>query len=100
MQSCPEPVSLISADREGSPWNASARCEFYDDTLEHPRTIRSRRPPEAGNVLAEMCEKYWLPIYSFIRRRGYAPSDAQDLTQSLFAYFLRMKAYARADPVD
>src|SRR5437016_7752817 len=35
-------------------------------------------------------------IYSFIRRRGYAPTDEQDLTQSFFA-FLRTKAYARTD---
>ena len=36
-------------------------------------------------------------IYSFIRRRGYSPADAQDLTQSFFAFFLRTKAYARTD---
>jgi DNA-directed RNA polymerase specialized sigma24 family protein len=53
--------------------------------------------PEATNALAQLCEMYWPPIYSFIRRRGYAPSDAQDLTQSFFAYFLRTKAYSRTD---
>lgn len=53
--------------------------------------------PEAANALAQLCEMYWPPIYSFIRRRGYAPADAQDLTQSFFAYFLRTKAYARTD---
>ena len=53
--------------------------------------------PEATNALAQLCELYWPPIYSFIRRRGYAPSDAQDLTQSFFAFFLRTKAYARTD---
>jgi RNA polymerase sigma-70 factor (ECF subfamily) len=53
--------------------------------------------PEAANALAQLCEMYWPPIYSFIRRRGYAPSDAQDLTQSFFAYFLRTKAYVRTD---
>jgi len=46
-----------------------------------------------------LCETYWPPIYSFIRRRGYAPSDAQDLTQSFFAHFLRAKDYAHVDPV-
>ena len=53
--------------------------------------------PEAGNALAQLCEMYWPPIYSFIRRRGYSPPDAQDLTQSFFAFFLRTKAYARTD---
>src|SRR5258707_3460370 len=53
--------------------------------------------PEAANALARLCEQYWPPIYSFIRRRGYPAPDAQDLTQSFFAFFLRTKAYARTD---
>ena len=53
--------------------------------------------PEAKTALARLCETYWPPIYSFVRRRGYAPPDAQDLTQSFFAYFLRTKAYTRTD---
>jgi DNA-directed RNA polymerase specialized sigma24 family protein len=53
--------------------------------------------PEAANALAQLCEMYWPPIYSFVRRRGYAAPDAQDLTQSFFAFFLRTKAYARTD---
>ena len=55
--------------------------------------------PEATDALARLCEMYWPPIYSFVRRRGYAPADAQDLTQSFFAFFLRTKAYARTDPL-
>lgn len=53
--------------------------------------------PEASNALAQLCETYWPPIYSFIRRRGYAPPDAQDLTQGFFACFLQTKAYASTD---
>ena len=55
--------------------------------------------PEAANALSQLCELYWPPIYSFIRRRGYSPADAQDLTQSFFAFFLRTKAYAGVDPI-
>ena len=53
--------------------------------------------PEAADALAQLCEMYWPPIYSFVRRRGYSPPDAQDLTQGFFSYFLRTKAYARTD---
>jgi DNA-directed RNA polymerase specialized sigma24 family protein len=53
--------------------------------------------PEATEALTRLCETYWPPIYSFIRRRGYPPPDAQDLTQSFFAFLLQTKAYARTD---
>ncbi len=53
--------------------------------------------PEAADALARLCEIYWPPIYSFVRRRGYAPPDAQDLTQAFFAFFLRTKAYGHTD---
>ena len=53
--------------------------------------------PEAANALAQLCEVYWPPIYSFVRRRGYPAPDAQDLTQSFFAFFLQTKAYTRTD---
>jgi DNA-directed RNA polymerase specialized sigma24 family protein len=56
--------------------------------------------PEAANALAQLCETYWPPIYSFIRRRGYAPADAKDLTQSFFAHFLQNKAYARTNSLN
>lgn len=56
--------------------------------------------PEAENAIAKLCETYWPPIYSFIRRRGYSPADAQDLTQSFFAFFLRTRAYARVDQLN
>lgn len=48
-------------------------------------------------ALTRLCRDYWPPLYSFVRRRGYAPADAQDLVQSFFAYFLKKKAYMRAE---
>jgi RNA polymerase sigma factor (sigma-70 family) len=59
---------------------------------------RSEAEPEmAGAALAELCQVYWAPLYSFVRRRGHTMHDAQDLTQSFFAYLLEHKVYARAD---
>jgi RNA polymerase sigma-70 factor (ECF subfamily) len=50
---------------------------------------------EAQEALADLCQTYWKPIYAFIRRNGYPPERAQDLTQSFFAEFLE-KDYVRS----
>ena len=58
----------------------------------------SQADPEiAQAALAELCQTYWAPLYSFVRTRGYTVHDAQDLTQSFFAYLIEHKIYARAD---
>ena len=44
---------------------------------------------EAVQALGKLCRSYWYPLYAYIRRRGYSPEDAQDLTQSFFAHLLR-----------
>lgn len=48
-------------------------------------------------ALTRLCRDYWPPLYSFVRRRGYPPADAQDLVQGFFAYFLKSKAYMHAE---
>src|SRR6266852_6955596 len=59
---------------------------------------RSEADPEVARAaLAQLCETYWAPLYSFVRGRGYAVHDAQDLTQSFFAYLIEHEIYARAD---
>jgi len=52
---------------------------------------------DGSEALAQLCRDYWPPLYSFVRRRGYSPSDAQDLVQGFFASFLQNKAYAQTD---
>ena len=59
---------------------------------------RNQAEPEiAEAALAELCQTYWGPLYSFVRNRGYTIHDAQDLTQSFFAYLLERKVYARVE---
>ncbi len=55
-------------------------------------------PREAAAALAELCQTYWPPLYAFVRRRGFNPADAQDLTQGFFAHLLEHKAFAATDP--
>ena len=54
-------------------------------------------PEMARAALAELCQVYWAPLYGFVRSRGHTMHDAQDLTQSFFAYVLEHKVYVRAD---
>ncbi len=53
---------------------------------------------EVSQALARLCRTYWYPLYAHVRRRGYGPEDAQDLTQEFFARLLAKKWLRMADP--
>jgi DNA-directed RNA polymerase specialized sigma24 family protein len=44
--------------------------------------------PQSGEALEKLCRSYWYPLYAYVRRKGYTPEDAQDLTQEFFARLL------------
>lgn len=48
-------------------------------------------------ALAELSRAYWYPIYAFIRRKGFGPDAALDLTQDYFARLLERDFLAAAD---
>jgi RNA polymerase sigma factor (sigma-70 family) len=45
-------------------------------------------PAAQTAALEQLCRTYWYPLYSYLRRRGNGPEDAQDLTQEFFARLL------------
>ena len=47
--------------------------------------------PAAEQALEKLCRTYWWPLYGFVRRQGYAPEEAQDLTQGFFALLLKRR---------
>lgn len=51
-----------------------------------------------SRALEELCQTYWRPVHAFIRRRGHAVHEAQDLTQEFFARLLASDGLQRADP--
>src|SRR5215469_2466523 len=53
--------------------------------------------PGSTQALEKLCRAYWRPIYAYVRRRGYAPADAEDLTQAFFEHFLERKLLTVAD---
>jgi RNA polymerase sigma factor (sigma-70 family) len=54
-------------------------------------------PDTASAALAQLCQTYWPPLYTYVRSRGYSVHDAQDLTQGFFAYLIEHKIHLRAD---
>jgi len=49
--------------------------------------------PLAQEALEKLCRIYWWPLYGFVRRQGYSPEEAQDLTQGFFAMMLERKDF-------
>jgi RNA polymerase sigma factor (sigma-70 family) len=58
----------------------------------------NQETPEAAAALERLCRAYWYPLYVYVRRRGYGPEDAQDLTQQFFTMLLQKDYFRLADP--
>lgn len=50
--------------------------------------LRSRSDAHRSRAFEELCTAYWKPLYTFARRCGHAPHDAEDLTQGFFTQLL------------
>ena len=64
---------------------ACKAIEFGVDREAIPAHDVAFAPREA---LAALCQKYWHPVYAFVRRRGYDREQSQDLTQGFFALLI------------
>jgi len=57
-----------------------------------------RSSPEADAALTQLCQRYWLPIYAFVRRRIDDTHRAEDLTQDFLCRMNERNLWAVADP--
>lgn len=55
--------------------------------------------PLARGAVESLCKAYWYPLYVRVRRLGWGPEDAQDLTQQFLARFIERKYLKVADPL-
>lgn len=58
--------------------------------------LQSQSPHLAQSALAGFYQACWPPLYTFVRRRGVSPSDAQDLIQAFFVHLLEANTLSRA----
>jgi RNA polymerase sigma-70 factor (ECF subfamily) len=80
--------STGDAGRKGS-----TRAQWFEST--HWSVVLAAcedATPEGQKALERLCRTYWYPLYSYVRRRGHSPEDAQDLTQKFFQKFLEKKS--------
>jgi len=61
-------------------------------------TAADTAAPGAAEALEKLCQAYWHPIYSYVRRLGHGPEDAQDLAQAFFEHVLTKKTLKLANP--
>src|SRR5579862_181882 len=52
---------------------------------------------EAAPALERLCRAYWYPLYTFVRRSGYDPHQAEDLTQGFFFHLFKNNAFRHVD---
>lgn len=57
-----------------------------------------REDREAEASLALLCQRYWYPIYAYLRRRTATVDEAQDATQEFFTWLLEKNTLAAASP--
>jgi RNA polymerase sigma factor (sigma-70 family) len=84
----PLPGQILSQTTAGDGW---FKTTHWTMVLNASR----RDSPQASAALANLCQTYWSPVYSFVRRSGHGPEDAKDLTQEFFFRLLE-KEYLKA----
>ncbi len=87
----------MSAEPEPTP-AAADPCGFAATRWSLIAAARDGPTPEARQALSQLCEVYWYPLYSYIRRRGCTADQALDLTQEFFARLLERDFFGAADP--
>jgi len=88
------------ADKTDSPDNESGgRDGVFPSTLwSKLLAVGAGDNTECRDALNFLIQRYWKPVYCYVRRCGYGEEDAKDLVQDFFAACLRQDFFARADP--
>ena len=70
-------------------WERAAGDYFASTRWTMVLSAGRKTSPQSEQALAELCQLYWYPLYTYVRRLGRSREDAEDLVQSFFATFLQ-----------
>src|SRR5678815_2176296 len=75
-----ESITMPTSEDSGTPASNSG-AQFAATSWTVVMAAKQTGSPGAGPALEKLCETYWYPLYAYVRRKGYDPDKAQDLTQ-------------------
>ncbi len=74
----------------------SRHAAFHTTRWSVVLAAQGKTSSDASQSLEALCRQYWPPLYAYVRHRGFAPHDAEDLTQAFFARLLEKEWLAAA----
>ena len=81
-------MSANPSDNESGPRLTGTAAQFATTHWSTVLAAGDSASPGSREALDRLCRTYWFPLYAFVRRKGYPPEDAKDLTQAFFERFL------------
>lgn len=96
----PDLVMLAQPMNEGGPAVPGQTAPVEFPSTHWSRVLNAGHGELAGSpaALEELCRAYWPPLYSFLRRQGQSPQDAEDLVQGFLARVLAREDLAEVGP--
>ena len=91
---------LIAMTDEQSPLNSESDQRATFRTTRWSVVFAAQGKSSTADVaqsLETLCKQYWPPLYAYVRHRGHAVHDAQDLTQAFFTRLLEKDWLVAAD---
>ena len=101
LDGCEQPFPLVDAmPAPGSEQDSNPNAPYVFSTTHWSIVLAAAErdsSPEALTAMEHLCRAYWYPLYAFVRRKGYGPHEAQDLTQEFFSRLLAGDGLAGVD---
>ncbi len=84
-----------------APEFSSARSAGHFTATHWSVVLAAARTPStlAEGALENLCRTYWQPLYTYVRRQGLSPAEAEDLTQEFFARLVQQRFLAEVHPL-
>jgi DNA-directed RNA polymerase specialized sigma24 family protein len=87
----------MSTALEPTPVVCAAKAQFTTTHWSVVLAAGQSGAAKAAQALEALCRTYWHPLFAYVRRRGYAEHEAQDLTQEFFARLLESQSLCAVD---